>query len=258
MKPDLSFFLGGIRNRNWVRMYDSMVAAIAPYSFELVICGPEQLPEQLLQYRNIRYIRDFGSCSRAAQIAALNSEGSVMTLAADDAVYLPGSMAKALEFYRSFKEDKLVVGLGYAEGGNQIQDQEWYWKMWGHQSLRLPGVPVDSPVALNSIMTPQLFIEIGGYDTELFETCNWGGHDLIIRLFKYGMNFHHFPGKVMDIDWGPETPEHHPIYLADHEPVPGSNYHTFRKLYSLPGNGRIKTDSQSWKKAETVWSKRFK
>lgn len=260
MKPDISFFLGGIRPQYWSRLYHHIVTAIAPYTFELVICGPNMPNESSLnQYKNFKYIRDFGSCSRGAQIAAINCEAEVITLSADDGTYLPGSMAKALEQYRAIKDPRAVIGLRYEEGGNKMYEQDWYWRMKDHDAMKyLPFIPDDTPMSLNSLISRELFYEIGGYDCSLFETCNWGGHDLMIRLHKYGIKFEQFKQKNLSVDWAPgSTPEHYPIELADHPDYKDSNYHTFRRLYSSP-NSRIKTDVNSWRQAESVWSKRFK
>jgi hypothetical protein len=125
----------------------------------------------------------------------------------------------------------------------------------------LSEIPDDTPMSLNSLMTSWLFYRIGGYDCSLFETCNWGGHDLMIRLWKYGINFQQFKEKNLSVHWEPgEKPEHRPIYLADHPPEPTSNYHKFREIYSKPLgmlNSRIYIPYDNWKQAETVWSKRF-
>lgn len=260
MKPDLSFFAGGIRPQNWVQLYNSIGNAMGKYSFELVLCGPYLPPAELFGAPNFKFISDFGSCARAAQIAALNCEASVITLTADDGVYEPGSMAKALEQYRSISNSYFpVLGLRYEEGGNRMYEKDWYWRMKNHDKMvDLPGIPDDTPMSLNSIIGKDIFLQIGGYDCKLFETCNWGGHDLMIRLWKYGINFQQFKEKNLSVHWEPgEKPEHRPIYLADHPPEPTSNYHTFRTIYSQSSPSRI-VRSDSWTEAETVWSKRFK
>lgn len=259
IKPDISFFLGGIRPQNWTRLYQSIEQSIHPYKFELVICGP-YAPEKINSFSyNFKFIRDFGSAARAAQIAALNSESSLITLSADDGIYEPGSMAKALEQFRNMEGNKKVLALRYEEGGNEMYKKDWYWYMKAHDKMQnLAGIPNDTPMSLNSIMTKELFIDIGGYDCNLFETCNWGGHDLMIRLHKYGITFEQFKQKNLSVTWSPvETEEHRPIYLSDHPPESTSNYHVFKHIWSN-NNERVKTDINSWTKAQSTWSKRFK
>lgn len=261
-KPILSIFLGGIRPQNWMKLYESLTYACKTTRFELVICGPYLPPKELEDIYNFKYIKDYGSCSRAAQIAALNCEGRLITLGADDGVYEPDSLDKAVEMFFSIDHSTtkpVVLGLRYEEGGNKMYEQDWYWHMKSHEAMRfLPGIPNDTPMSLNSIMRLEFFKKIGGYDTVNFETCNWGGHDLMIRMWKHGIEFKQFKQKNLSVTWSPgETEEHKPIYLSDHCPEPTSNYHTFVKMYSKQNNPRIAIDAENWIDSETVWSKRF-
>lgn len=256
--PDISIFLGGIRPFLWERLYNSITESVGNNTFELVVCGPSRPPVSFDSVLNFKYIRDFGGPARAAQIAALFSEGKYITLGADDGQYLPGALGRALEFHRQGSAD--VTAIKYMEGGNNLADNYFKMHNWAH--FRLPGVPAHSPMMLNSIMTRDLFYEIGGYDCATYRTCNWGGQDLTLRLQNYGKTIQTFSEHILACDHDNQQKpnglydDHHPIYLADDMNVPDSDYHKFRNMYSSV-NTRAKINFDNWKLSETVWDLRF-
>jgi hypothetical protein len=259
-KPELSIFLPGIRPFLWNRLYSSIMSAAPGLSFELVICGPFHPPKELQNVVNFRYIRDFGNVARAAQLAAIMCYGELITLGADDAVYTPGSLTRAVEAYRTIQADKKALSLRYNEGGNVMPEHYFWMKSWSH--FRLPGVPDSAPMMLNSIMSRELYTSIGGYDCSVFNTCNWGGQDLTCRLVKAGTVIEPFREPVMSCDHtnkpmdGGVYGDHRPIDRVDDMGSPKSDYHRFVRLYSVESN-RINTELSSWKAAEPVWSERF-
>jgi hypothetical protein len=256
--PELSIFLGGIRPFLWERLYNSITDSIGDNTFELVVCGPTKPPSSFDSVLNFKYIRDFGGPARGAQLAALFSEGKYITLGADDGQYLPGALAKALDFHREGKAD--VTAVKYMEGGNNLPDNYFRMVSWNH--FRMPGVPDDAPMMLNSIMSRELFYEVGGYDCATFQTCNWGGQDLTLRLLKQGKSIRMFKEHILSCDHDNQQKpngfydDHHPIYLADDMGVSGSDYHKFRALYSTV-NERARVDFDNWKQSESVWNLRF-
>jgi len=258
MKPDLSIFLGGIRPQLWKRYYDSIIPSIGKYSFELIICGPFPPQKDMIEFKNFKYIRDFGSVSRGAQIAAMFCEGKAITLGADDGVYHPGKLEEAFSEWEKGEAENTVIPLRYGEGNNNMPENYWHMKRWPH--LNLPGIPDGAPMMLNSIMSPDLFYAIGGYDCINFNTCNWGGQDLTVRLIKYGAHIGTPCGPVLMCDWAPGSAgmygDHDPVTVVDDMNNPQTDYRILYQLYSIPSTRTI-IDFNNWKYAEHVWSRRF-
>lgn len=260
-KPVLSIFLGGIRPFLWERLYNSIAQSCTKYPWELVICGPYPPPTSFNNVLNFKYIRDFGNVSRGAQIASIFCEGEYITLGADDGIYLSGKLDEALDFHIA-NENIIhnITLLKYTEGGNLLPAS--YFSMYTWQHFRLPGIPPTAPMMLNSIMRRDLFREIGGYDCQTFNTCNWGGQDLTLRLLNYGCNISGFKDHVLACDHtnipndGGMYGDHKPIDIVDDMGSPVSDYKKFINLYKQPSDRAI-IDYNNWKKVESIWSLRF-
>lgn len=257
MKPLISFYCGGIRPQNWKRLYDSIGPSVGKHSFELVICGPTKgIPDELEPFRNIKFIRDFGSSCRAAQLAAYFSEGRLLTLTADDGWYMPGAMERAIDHYLSKEHHKFVLGLKYGEHGDIFADGHWQYR--AHPPLVMEGIPQEAPVILNSIMSTDYYKEMGGYEAEHYGHTNWSGHSFYLRLRNDGAQIELFPEGVLMCEWEEGcTGTHEPIHKTDCPSEPTSNYGYFKSVWEKP-NGLARTNFESWRQAESVWSMRFK
>lgn len=265
---DITVFLGGIRPFLWEGFYKSVMDACPRHKAQVIICGPGPVPKELIGKANFKFVRDYGGPARAAQLAAKFAEGTLITLGADDGTYDPSSLSDAIDvFYENEKKaggKNYVLGLKYGEGGNLMPDP--YWKAWHHPPLKLAGIPVSSPMVLNTIMRRELFEECGGYDLKHFSTCNWGGHDLYQRLItEYKIEFSFHEKHVLRCTWTLEdagvNDDHVPVAQADHYLYPESDYKYFREKYSQinPNKDCKERDKLfSWQDGERFWSKRFK
>ena len=258
-KPKISIYLGAIRPYNWLRLYNSIKESVGKYSFELVLCGPISLPENLQSITNIKYIKDYGSPVRGAQIASSFCEGELCALASDDGIYLPGALERAIDFYESHQTHKLVIVTKYSEGGSNWSNDVCF--AWYHQPLQLQGVAKHSLVLLSNIMSTLYWRQIGGFDCSLFETTNWGGHDLCQRLINDGATVLLYDKEtVLACDWTDiniENDDHMPIVHADDIGYSYSTYQAFRRLYLYPNPERKTIPFDNWREAETIWSTRF-
>lgn len=251
---DLSVFMPAIRVPNWLKMYESLLASCKKYSFELVLVGPFDLPEELKQYENIKIYKDFGSPSRCAQLASFKCDGKLIYHCVDDAIFLEDSIDLAMDFYYNncFKKD--VINMRFREGPNysgQSMPKE-YWNAWHHESLRLAGIPNHFKISLHHLMNTEYFKDIGGYDCA-FEYQNFNLHDLMFRIQNDGGRIYDSPTDVTTCDHG--QLDHKEIEMAYHE----SDFPLFRKLYSDPNIliSRAKIDLNNWLQQSPLWHRRF-
>src|SRR5690242_5525695 len=115
-KPEISIVIPSIRKENIPSIYKSILSS-TKRTFELIICGPNQLPQELEQYKNIKNIIDYGSPVRASQIAASLCEGKLITWSADDAIFLSDALDKNIDLlYQMGDNDKNIVVSKYFEG----------------------------------------------------------------------------------------------------------------------------------------------
>lgn len=252
---DVSVFMPSIRVHNLLKMYESILASCKRYSFELVLVGPFDLPEELKRYNNIKTLKDLGSPSRCAQIASLQCEGRLLYHCVDDAIFLDDGIDKAIDFYSTNCSKKDVVNMRFREGPNysgQSMPIE-YWTAWHHESLRLQGIPRNFKISLHHLIDKEYFKEIGGYDCS-FEYQNFNLHDLMFRIQTDGGKIFDSPTDVTTCDHGQS--DHKVIEDAYHQ----SDYPLFVRLYSNPNilDSRIKIDTNNWSQQPQIWTRRFK
>lgn len=72
MKPDLSILIPTIRTYNLVNLYNSIFVACKNYSWELILVGPFDLPQELKSIENVRFIKSYANVSRSTQIGVLH------------------------------------------------------------------------------------------------------------------------------------------------------------------------------------------
>ena len=84
MKYDVSICLPAHRTQLWQRLYETAAEAVGPYSWEMVLVGPNNPPPFFDDKKNFKFLKDFGSPSRCAQIATVLAEGEFMMWGSDD------------------------------------------------------------------------------------------------------------------------------------------------------------------------------
>ena len=57
---DISFFFPAIRTPRWYDMYKSLQKSCKRYNWELVLCGPFELPPTLCNLDNVRHLKEKG------------------------------------------------------------------------------------------------------------------------------------------------------------------------------------------------------
>lgn len=262
-KPELSIILPAIRQHLWDGVYDSILGA-TKRSFELIICSPLPLTPKLQALSNVKYVKDLGSPMRASNIAAMLCEGKLVTWIADDAILLPDSLDKNIDFLYAMGESyKNCVMIKYFEGSNlthemmgtakpELPDSYFYINNSGNVSPYLD----NSWVLFNHvIMYRQFFDELGGWDCE-FQACPMGHNDFGIRAQAAGAEVKISPYPCLDCDhMSGDTGDHRPIFLIQTY----IDQPKYQARYRNPNwqETPLRIDITNWKKQETVWKKRF-
>jgi len=249
-KFDLSIVLPGIRHHNWKILYDSAVAAIGEYSFEMIIVGPGEIPAELKEVDNFSFYQDYGAPARAAQIGVSHATGRYITWASDDGVFIGNSLSEAVTVLEEASTPKCGVVMRYSEGNNFPDNS--YWTAWTHADLRLPGVPKDYQIAPVAMYDLAYFKELGGWDCR-YEHLNMCNHDLAFRFQNDGGYFSLSPSEVLRCTWDIHSAEWAPVGRAYRE----NDLPLWNSMYSQDQSSRIKIDFENWKVSPKVWEKRF-
>lgn len=249
---DLCVALPGIRKANWNRLYESIITSIGDYTFQLILCSPEsELPEELKEKENVKLITDFGSPSRAQQIACLNADSEYITWAADDGWFLPNKLKECLDLLKDSKADKKAVAAFYTEDNRAgLADYSCNY----HEPVRSQHYP-DSYVIYNcAIVQTDYFLSIGGFDCQ-FEVLPMAFTDYGVRSQRDGVETIVFTQPIFECTHTPGTTgDHAPIHYAqlDHDqPLYGMIYSDPHCVY------RVKIDINNWKNSPERWTRRF-
>ena len=262
MKPYLSIILPSIRPERLVGLYESILKS-TKRSFELVICGPYALPDELQELKNVKYIKDFGSPTRASQLAANFCEGEVVTWIADDALLIEGALDACLDEFEGMwlegerpKAGGNVLVAKYYEGQMGSLDRE---TLHPDKYFKVCGSPADTPSVSEdwwlfniAFMKLDHFRELGGWDCAFEGT--WCAHtDLAIRAQIIGCTIKMAQIPLMRCD-------HMPGGSGDHMPIfecqPKHDEPILRERYWDNSSVRlIKLDN--WRSSPPIWSRRF-
>lgn len=248
----LSVLVPSIRTENLKRLYDSVGSAFSG-TFEFIVISPYDLPSELNQ-DNVKLIKSWRSPIACQQQGLMQSQGEYITWAADDGVYLPGSLDESFKILDG--EDYKTVVMGkYLEGDTPVNmESNWYYTLCNHDSMKsLPGIPEDSLMLNCGLVSKQLLFELGGWDCFRFQVCPMAYNDFAIRAQKFGAKFiiqsmlmfkcSHEPGMMGT---------HGPIHVAQtnhDEPV-------FRGLYGIIYDRNV-IDINNWENTPEKWGIRF-
>lgn len=262
MKYDISICLPGHRVGLWEKFYNSIGPAIGPYTWELIMVGPNDPPNSLTEKRNFKFFKDFGHPARCAQIATTLAEGKLMMWGSDDGYYMPNSIKECIELHRE-KEDKDVIVVRYAEGrnfsGTGMPDDYWVakhpdgsWSNCWPEHQRVLGIQDDWMIAPVGLYNLEYFRNLGGWDCR-FEHLNMCCHDLTFRAQNLGSRVYLSPSLVLNCDWNPNEGDHIPVHNAYHE----NDLPLFVDLYSKDQSDRTKISYFNWTAADSIWRRRF-
>ena len=252
MNYKLSICLPAHRTHLWEQFYNSAVESIGDeYSWELIMVGPHDPPSFFKEEKNFKFVKDYGTPTRCAQIATSIAEGELMMWGSDDGIYTPNSIKECVEMHDSLSY-KDVVAIRYTEGRNYkgAPMHPAYWMAHHHPTLRV--CPPHFRIVLLGMFKLKYFRELGGWDCR-FEHLNMNCHDLAFRVQHDGGTIHMSPNIVSNHDWNPNEGDHIPVQEAYDQ----NDLALFNELYGSDQSERIKIDYFNWTSSPRVWTRRF-
>jgi len=250
-KYDISFFFPAIRTNLWENVYESLKKSCKKYNWELVFCGPFDLPDSLKEVENVKYIHETGNVSRAVQAGILQTNGKLIYIGNDDCTFRENMLDIALAAYNKRAHPVDIMQCTYVEGNTP--QPNIYWTTQFHATFKpLAGVDQSWLLATEPILHRDYFLELGGFD------CNWeymdmATHDFMFRAQKNGSKIIYSPAYVSDMTWWPDHQgDHGPI----HDAMVLHDMNLFKEVW-LHKNDRLKIDYNNWKSAPAVWKRRF-
>ena len=248
----LSIILGSIREKKLSTVYHSILESYHG-DWEFIAVAPYELPSDLKEKTNIKFIQDWGNPTRSWQIALLHSEGEYIHYTADDATYFPNTLDKALELLQG-EDDKTLVMSKYYEGKDNLplMASDCYYHFSYHRTLNILNYSGDYWILNVGTAKKKLFEEIGGWDCR-FESTAIANIDFSMRVQNYGVKIIIQRDPIMLCDWQLGlTGEHHPIHDAQ-------TYHDLPLLKHEKQTliRRTTIDINNWKDAEVIWKRRF-
>ena len=257
-KPLISIVMPAIRKERWAKFYDSVLDSTSR-SFELIIVGPYAPDGKLENVSNIKFVKDYGSPTRCANIGLLLCEGPIFFgMMADDAVLQKGVLDRAIDAFLAMpKNIKNIISCKSVEGvdGTEktIQGLEYYTV--NHSPVTASKYIPDDWLIMNGAICHTQYIQyLGGLDCS-FQGAAMASTDLAIRAQIDGAKMKFYDEVLFDLNHMPGTSgDHAPIHysqILEDEPM-------YRVKYSNPLEIiKTKIDIMNWMKADTVWARRF-
>jgi hypothetical protein len=246
----LSICLPAHRVNLWQTFYESIESAVGSHSWELIMVGPNEPSDFFRDKTNFKFLKDYGSPSRCAQIATSLAEGELMMWGSDDGIFEKNAINECINLHDQIPK-KDVIALKYTEGRNYsgAPMHPDYWMAWHHPTLRV--VPQHYRIFLVGMFKLEYFREIGGWDCR-FEHLNMNCHDLAFRVQRDGGFIHLSPTYVSRHDWNPNEGDHKPVQEAYEQ----NDLFLFNQTYGHDARS-IKIDYFNWTNIDRVWKRRF-
>ncbi len=253
----LSIVMPGIRPQNWVRAYESILQATKE-TFELIIVSPFELPVELQELGHVKYIREFGSPTRATQLGTLLAEGQYLfPNFCDDGIFLKDSIDKNLALLLEKGDDiKNIVTCKYSESQNFSHPERWnddtYYTLVRSYPVNKDITPAEWYVLNNPFWHTAYFQQLGGYSCE-FGATPIAHADLAMRAYKDGAHIYLSNEPIMKVDHS--QPDHGPIEISQLQ----YDSPKFQAKYAAGvGNIEPAVSRDNWKESDRFWPFRFK
>ncbi len=245
----LSVVVPGIRCERWLELYSSIVDSLESKDFELIFVGPWQpIHSALNNAQNVKFIKSFRSPNACQQIGALYAEGEYIKFEADDCLFEPGALKRAIQ---SFNDTWDVVLTKYGEGGSVLDDTRYTYGMSYPSS---PYIDRANVIFNSAIYKTKIFRRFGGFDCRFNVPCI-GHADIGARIYLGGSR---------KITFNYETVcscTHMPERTGDHWAIHDSQQQYDEPLFIEKWNQKhppaIHIPFDNWRSTEKVWGGRF-
>ena len=240
---DLSIIIPTIRTHSWEPILEAIEKSCHPYTWEVIFIGP-YYNSCVEKYKNVKYIRDFGSPNRCQQLGLLVAEGKFVTWLVDDYDDGPNNIAKFLDIIYDTHPETIVVG-NYDENGTIAVDNFSIRHCYGG------GRYVDSSWVIFNVafLHRSFLLNIGGFDCDYNVTCI-GHTDLAVRCQYHGCEVINANMKIGGVVWLPDT-------TGDHAPVHNYQLRHDQPLFNRRTDNPIQPliDISNWQNSAAVWER---
>jgi hypothetical protein len=267
---NLSIVVPTIRTHLLEDLYQSFCDSCNSHSFEVIFVGPFDIPDTLRKKKNVKYIKDYGQPSRAAQLGLVEASGDLFCWVTDDCFCYPNTLSETIEFYTKNCIDTDIVGMRFFENPEHYKnikegatvdrnperrlsdhpDHYWFAKS---SYPYLPAVKPEWGTACLFMSKTHHVKMYGGWDCQ-WEHLNHATHDLLFRMQNQGNRFFLTEYDVFVANWYEGTSQ-------DHAPVHyGQLTHDvqlFNQVWTNPFNGRQRVNLNNWQDVSEIWERRF-
>ncbi len=265
---DISIVLPTIRTHLLEDLYKSICRSCDRHNFELICVGPFDIPASLSSHNNITYIKDYGSPTRAIQIACIHAQGKLIHPLVDDCFYYPKTLSDTIDLYHQNCSRQDILGMRFFENPEHykkikegktteqrtsLRDQSHPDSYWfaGPSYGMLQGINPNWGITCLFLADTHLIHGFGGWDCQ-FEYNNHSTHDLLCRLQKHGSKFLLINYDVFVANWYEGTTvDHAPVHYGQTNDQP-----LFNQIWAR-SNTRHRIDINNWQKSPEIWARRF-
>jgi hypothetical protein len=254
LKPITSIVMPGIRVPNWTALYESIKTSTTR-PFELIIISPFSLPENLQAIPNIKYIKDYGNIVRCHNMGLVIAEGKYVTNIADDGLADPGAIDRLIDEFEALPPNpKNIIEAAFTEGGTDHFTNESYHIINNSPEIRSPHIGNNWYIFHQGFLYTDYMRELGYLDYR-FEVQPMALIDFAVRAYRDGAQFYWKNIVVQRVT-------HLPGHTGDHGPAcdgqAKNDVPLFQKIHRSPETlTRTRLNPHDWKKASSVWDKRF-
>lgn len=175
----VSLFASAVNVGNWKSFMENLCKNKVDY--EVVFVGPVSPPENI---NNLKYIKTADiKPAQCYQIGAMEADGDILGLTADDAIYPPGILDAVVDVFQ--KDRNIVLGTDIDERGGICK----------YESYTIGDDPGGFIMCPFGFFTKELFNTLGGFDRN-FVTGQYE-NDFFMRCHKSSVNFKKLEGYVI-------------------------------------------------------------
>jgi hypothetical protein len=266
-KPILSIVVPSINPNTWIALYQSVKNGLTNHTWEIIFVGPYGLPSELDAISNIKYVRDFGSPSRAMQIGSMLAEGKLLMWMVDEGLLEPDMMDDCVGRMLN-SNNRTILNLLHSEGLDyttdkgdprltcDIEAEDNFFRAWHHDDLKIEGIDKSWYGFPMFMIHTIYYYKLGGLDCQ-YEHVNFNICDMLFRAQRDNCTIIHSDQNkpFSRIPHNANRTMDHPIvacHFSDRKRI--ENAYVSKEFVK---NSPISIDINNWKYVESVWHRRW-